>query len=303
MKLNPPESWKIALILAVGILATSTAAILVRLAIAEANVSGAGFSLVLATSRLTLAAIALIPTWAHLYHSKPALSAFRYATFAGIALAVHFATWITSLSYTSIAASTTLVTTNSIWVALLSWWWFGEKPARLTLAGMTVALAGGALIGWGGKASASGSNPLLGDALALTGAWAASLYFLLGREAQRRGLGIGSYATVAYSVAAIALLPLPSLFGASYTGYTPLTYGYIALMALLPQLIGHTSLNWSLRWLSPILVTLSILFEPVASSVLGFLIFNEVPSLMVSVGAGVLLLGVAIATLPAKQPL
>ncbi len=300
MKLNAPASWKIALILAVGILATSTAAILVRLAMAEANVSGAGFSLVLAASRLTLAAIALLPTWAHIYRSKPTPSAFRYAALAGIALAVHFATWVTSLSYTSIAASTTLVTTNPIWVALLSWWWFGEKPSPLTLVGMIIALIGGVLMGWGGETSAFGSNPLLGDGLALAGAWAASLYFLLGREAQQRGLGIGSYATVAYSVAAIALLPLPFLFGASYTGYAPLTYGYIALMAILPQLIGHTSLNWSVRWLSPTLVTLAILFEPVASSILGFLIFNEVPGLMVVIGAGGLLLGVEIATLSAK---
>ncbi len=153
------------------------------------------------------------------------------------------------MSYTSIAASTTLVTISPVWVALLSWRWFGEKPAWLTLLGIGIALAGSFLIGLGDASLISGgTNPLLGDLLALVGSLAASLYFLWGREAQRQGMGIGSYATVAYSVAAIALLPLPVLTQTSYIGYSATTYGYMVLMALLPQLIGHTSLNWSIRW-------------------------------------------------------
>lgn len=302
MKLPQPRNWQIALILLTGILATSTAAILVRLAIAAAGASGLGFSLVLAASRLTLAAIALLPTWRTISPSPPGLTAIGFAVGAGVALALHFATWITSLSYTSIAASTALVTTNPVWVALLSWLWFGEKPSRLTLLGTGIALSGGILIGMGGvETTHSGTNPLLGDGLALAGSWAASLYFLLGREAQRHGFSVGHYATVAYSVAAIALLPLPLLMGTSYTGYPALAYGYMVLMALLPQLVGHTSLNWSVRWLSPTIVTLAILFEPVASSLLGYLIFAEVPGLPVLVGAAVLLAGVAIAVIPINR--
>jgi drug/metabolite transporter (DMT)-like permease len=208
---------------------------------------------------------------------------------------VHFATWITSLSYTSIAASTTLVTTSPIWVALLSWFWQGEKPGRLTLIGIGIASAGSLLIGLGDADSTNiGTNPLLGDGLALIGSVAASLYFLWGREAQQQGLSIGHYATVSYSVAAIALLPLPLLVGTAYTGYTFTTYIYMVLMALLPQLIGHTSLNWSVRWVSPTLVTLAILFEPVVSSLLGYWVFGEVPGPFVLLGAVVLLVGVAI---------
>ncbi|UBF27640.1 DMT family transporter [Kovacikia minuta CCNUW1] len=295
--MQPPD-WQIALVLAIGVSAASTAAILVRLAIAAAGVSGVGFSLVLAASRLSLAAIVLLPTGQKIYVQRPTPVALGYAAAAGMALAIHFATWITSLSYTSIAASTTLVTTSPIWVALLSWFWSGEKPSRLTLLGTGIALAGSLLIGLGGgDSNSTGTDPLLGNGLALMGALAASIYFLLGREAQRQGLSTGHYATVAYSTAAIVLLPLPLLVGATYTGYTPLTYVYMGLIAFVPQLIGHTSLNWSVRWVSPTLVTLVILFEPVASSILGYWLFGEIPGALVLVGAMVLLVGVAIAAI------
>jgi drug/metabolite transporter (DMT)-like permease len=228
--------------------------------------------------------------------------ALRYAVAAGLCLSLHFATWITSLSFTSIAASTTLVTTNPVWVALLSWLWWKEKPTRLTMAGIAVALAGGILIALGDAGAVTpGNNPTLGNSLALIGAWMASLYFLLGREAQQRGLGIGSYVVVAYSAGALVLLPLPFIFGSNYVGYPVAVYLYILLMAIASQVLGHTSLNWAVRWISPTLVTLGILFEPVSSSLLGFLIFKEVPGELVLSGAIVLLIGVALAVIGARE--
>ncbi len=284
--------WQIFLILTIGVLSVSTSAILIRLATSSADVSGVGFSLVLAASRLSLAAITLIPNWRNL--SGASIIALRHASFAGLALALHFAVWITSLSYTSVAASTTLVTTNPIWVALISWVWFREKPSRMTFLGIAIALFGGIIISLGGT-QATGSNPLLGNGLAILGAWAASFYLLFGREAQRQGLGIGQYITVAYSVAAIALLPLPFLFKTPYTGYPIATYGYILLMALLPQLIGHTSFNWGVRVLSPTIVALVLLLEPVGATILAALVFGEVPGGQVLWGAIALLVGVAVA--------
>jgi len=284
--------------LVVGILAVSTAAIWIRLAIASAGVRGGGFSLVLAATRLTVASLLLIPTWHRVRWQQISRGAIFYACAAGVILALHFAAWITSLSYTSIAAATTLVNTNSLWIALLSWLCFGEKPTWRMGLGMGIALTGGVLIGLGGvEGTVVGSNPLLGNFLALAGAWAVSAYLLLGREAQRRGLSLGGYAIVAYGSAALVLLPLPGLFGANYVGYPRAVYLWMLLTALLPQLVGHTSINWAVRWASPTLVTLSILFEPVCSSILGYWIFGEVPTLWVLVGAVVLLVGVAIAAL------
>ncbi|HTL90441.1 MAG TPA: DMT family transporter [Leptolyngbya sp.] len=291
MRSNP---LTLTIVLTVGILSVSTAAILVRLATAASGTSGVGFSLVLAASRLLIAAIVLIPTWRSFQPIQP--SAIKFAIAAGVALAIHFATWISSLSYTSIAASTTLVTTNPLWVALLSWVWFREKPTRATFWGIGIAIGGGVLIGLD-HARPDGSNPLLGNGLAIVGAWAASLYLLLGREAQRQGLSVGSYVTIAYSAAAIVLFPLPFLFGGSYVGYPIPTYVYIALMAAFPQLIGHTSFNWAMRHLSPTIVTLVILLEPVGSTILAIAFFQEIPGRQVMLGALVLLMGVTIAIL------
>lgn len=294
--LKQPLPWQVGLVLVAGVFAVSTAAIFIRLAIASAGVRGVGFSLFLSASRLAIASLLLLPAWRNLKPSQLSPGALRYAAAAGICLAAHFATWITSLSFTSIAASTTLVTTNPVWVALLCWLWFKEKLTRLTVVGIGVAFVGGVLIALGDTGAVSaGNNPPLGNFLALVGAWMASLYFLLGREAQRRGLGIGSYVVVAYSTGALVLLPLPLIVGSNYVGYPVAVYAYILLMAVLSQVVGHTTLNWAVRWISPTLVTLAILFEPVGSSFLGYLIFNEVPGLLVLVGAGVLLSGVAIA--------
>ena len=300
--LKQPQSWQVGLVLVVGVLAISTAAILIRLAIASAGVSGVGFSLFVAASRLAIASLLLLPAWRNLQSTQLAPGALGYAAAAGLCLSLHFATWITSLSFTSIAASTTLVTTNPVWVALLSWFWWKEKPTRLTMAGIAVALVGGILIAAGDAGvTTPGNNPTLGNFLALIGAWMASLYFLLGREAQRRGLSIGSYVIVAYSTGALVLLPLPFVFGSTYVGYPVAVYLYILLMAIASQVLGHTSLNWAVRWISPTLVTLGILFEPVSSSLLGFLIFQEVPGELVLSGAIVLLIGVALAVLGARE--
>jgi drug/metabolite transporter (DMT)-like permease len=301
---SPPKRWHVAIALGVGVLAVSTSAIWIRLAIAAAGMRGVGFSLFLAVARLTLAALILLPIqWRSVSRSPASVpvsrSAMVCAVAAGLFLALHFATWITSLSYTSIAASTALVTTNPLWVALLSWVWYKEVPTRKTTIGMAIALAGGILVSVGGGDS-SGSQPLLGNFLALIGSWTVSVYLLLGREAQCQGFSVGKYGLVAYSTAAVVLLPFPFLFGVGYTGYPAAVYLYSLLMALLPQVMGHTIINWAVRWVSPTLVTLTILFEPVAASILGFWVFGEVPTLQVWVGAVVLLVGVAIAALRAQ---
>jgi len=297
-----PPNWSIALLLIIGVLAVSTASILIRLANMKAGAGGLGFSLVLAASRLTLSALILLPAWPKIQWHTLQPGARRYAAAAGLCLALHFALWITSLSYTSIAASTALVTTSPVWVALLSRFWFGEKLSKMSIAGITIALIGGMAIALGSTgADNAGNTQLFGNFLALTGSWAVSLYLLLGREAQRRGLGIGGYIAIAYTVSAIVLLPLPFAFGTSYTGYPNIVYLYILLTAALPQLVGHTILNWAVVQISPTLVTLAILFEPVAASCLGYLLFGEMPAPAVLTGAGVLLFGVATATFGAQK--
>ena len=292
-----PKSWQVGIILTIGVLAVSTSAIFIRLAMETAGKQGVDFSLFLAASRLGMSALILLPTWRKIKTTNINSKAYYYAIAAGVCLAVHFATWISSLAFTSIAASTTLVTSNPIWVALLSRFWFKEKLSRVTILGIIIALVGGIIIALGNtNLENSYSNPTLGNILALIGAWMASFYLILGSQAQKQGLSITGYIAIVYTTAAISLLPFPLLFGTSYLGYSDRVYLCILLMALIPQLIGHTSFNWSLRWISPTFVTLSILFEPVVASFLGAVFFGEVPSLAVLVGGAILLSGVAIAT-------
>ncbi|MDR9402208.1 MAG: DMT family transporter [Halothece sp. Uz-M2-17] len=282
-----------------GVVGVSTAAIFIRLCLQTAEQSGLGFSLFIAASRLTIASMMIVPfVRSNEKTSVISRQGWRWSIAAGITLSIHFATWITSLSFTSIAASTTIVTTNPIWVTLLSWLWFKEKPKPLTSLGIMIALGGGFCIAIGDAGSLTGgSNPLLGDALALFGAWSASVYLLLGKQAQAEGLSVGNYSAIAYTTAAILLFPLPFFFGIYYWGYPTPVYFYLLGMALFSQILGHTSFNWSVRFISPTFVTLAILFEPVSASALGFFVFGEVPSLLVLIGAIILLIGCAIAIL------
>ena len=292
---SAPSRIFVGLVLLVGVLAASTAALFIRLAYAAEGSGSVGLGLLLAAVRLSVASLVLLPAWWGLRKSSShQAGAMGYAVLAGIFLGVHLALWIISLAYTSIAASATIVTTNPIWVALILWLWRGETPSRLTAAGIIVVFSGGALIAVGDAGGASaGPKPLLGDLLALGGALSVSLYLILGREAQHRGLGIGRYVATAYVVGALTLLPAPLLLGSGYAGLSGEVYLYGLLLAFIPQLVGHSSFNWAVRWVSPTLVALVILVEPVGGSILGYLVFGEVPGSLVLAGAAVLLIGVA----------
>lgn len=272
--------------LAAGVLAVSWAAILVRLADAA--------PLAIATWRMALAgaataAFALTRRRAEL----GALGARSRALLlgAGLALSVHFATWIASLRLTSVASSVSLVTTVPVWVALLSRAFMGERPSARAAAGIALAVAGGATMA-GGDVSL-GPTALLGDLLALAGAVAAAVYFVLGRRV-RAGLSLGAYVGVVYPVAAAGLVALALAFGAPLRGYGARTWGALALLAVVPQLIGHSLLNWSLRWLSGTFVAIAILAEPVVSVLLAIPVLGERPSATQILGGAVLLAGVAL---------
>ena len=184
---SAPSGIFVGLVLLVGVLAASTAALFIRLAYAAEGSGSVGLGLLLAAVRLSVASLVLVPVWWVTRKTNLKPGALWYAVLAGIFLGAHLALWITSLAYTSIAASATIVTTNPIWVALILWLWRGETPTRLTAAGIIVAFSGGALISVGDAGGASaGSKPLLGDLFALLGALTVSIYFIFVIHAQQR---------------------------------------------------------------------------------------------------------------------
>lgn len=284
-----PSPARVYAVLAVAVAAVSMSAIFIRLADAP--------GVVVAVYRMALASLLLAPISVRaLRRARPDRRAVAMSALAGLLLGGHFATWITSLSYTSVAASVALVTTIPLWVALLSWLFLRQRPSAAVLAGALLAVAGSVAIGLGGARGGSGPHPLLGDALALAGAVFASGYFLLGRAVQRRGLSLNAYVGIAYGVAALALLPLPALLGASYLDYPAATFGWLVVLAVLPQTVGHTGLNYAVHHLDPTLVATVVLLEPLGAGLLAFVLFGEVPTLATALGAALLLAGVALAT-------
>ena len=299
--MKAPSPIKLGAALLVGTLAVATAAIFVRYANAAAGGSSAALSLSFAGLRLSFASLLLAPAWRGLRRAGPTRHTLSLALLAGAFLAVHFAGFITSLGYTSVAASATLVNTHPLWLSVAAWAWLGQRPSRPGLLGLAVALLGGLLVALAGGGTA-GSEPLLGNALALVGAAGFTGYFLLGSEAQRRGLSTRHYVVTAYSVAALTLLPLPLLAGGGYRGLPLPFYLFALLTAIIPQLIGHTAFNWSAKFISPTAVSLVALLEPLLSGLLAYLLFAEQPGALTLLGAPLLFVGVAVALREAHSP-
>jgi drug/metabolite transporter (DMT)-like permease len=285
-RVTPAPGARVLLVMAIAVAAVSMAAIFVRLADAP--------GVVVAFWRMAIACLVLLPWTLRALRRTPLTSANRWSSLAaGVLLGLHFATWISSLSYTTVAASVTLVATIPLWVAVLAWLVLGRAPTLTVLLGVLTAVAGGAVIAFGDVAApASAPAPLLGNGLALLGALSGAGYLLLGRSAQRHGLSLQAYVGVAYAVAALVLLPLPGILGHAYLGYPPTTALWIALLALVPQLIGHTGINYALRHLDPTKVATATLLEPVGAGVLAWWMFTEVPGAATLVGAVLVLLGV-----------
>jgi len=207
---------------------------------------------------------------------------------SGVALALHFATWITSLSYTSIAASVLLVNLAPLFTLVLSWTLLGEKPTARLLGAAALALVGAALIAssdWTG----GGRAPLFGDALALLGAAALSVYHVIGRGL-RAALPLVAYVQAVWTTAAICLAGLLVATGVPLWPYPSRTLLCFAALALVPTVAGHGLVNRSLRLLPAPVVGLSLLGEPVGATILGYFFFGEVPSRLTLLGGVVVLL-------------
>jgi len=280
-------------VLLLGVLAVSTASIFIRYAQAGAP------SLTIAAGRLALAALLLAPVALARHRGALArLGARRLglALLAGAFLAAHFALWITSLEHTTVASSVVLVTTTPLWVGLLAPFFLREPLTRRLALGILLALAGGVVVGLadaGGGIAAPRGGAVLGDLMALAGAWMMAGNLMVGRRL-RGGLGLVPYVSLVYGAAAVILLALMAAAGQSFLGLSPATCLWIALLALVPQLLGHTSFNWALRYLPASLVAVALLGEPVGSSALAFVLLDELPGPVTLGGAALILAGIGV---------
>ena len=286
--MDRPGPLRLSFLLTVGIAAVSCGAVLVRLAAAPA--------LVVATYRVSWATLLLAP----LLVSGPGreLRAISRQTWinlllAGVALALHFALWIASLSYTSVASSVLLVDTTPFFIGFASQWLLRRPCGRDFWVGLTVAFLGCVVVVHGDWSESSGS--LRGNLLALGGAVAIAAYLMIGSTARRK-LSLLAYVWPVYCTAALTLVTAAAVSGVSLRGLPARAHLFMFLVGLIPQCVGHTTYNWSLRWLEPGLVALIGLAEPIGASLLAYLFLNEGLTAGKVLGGCLILTGIYLAT-------
>ncbi len=290
----------------VAILAVSTAALFIRMAQTGAP------SLVVALLRLGFAALVLAPLALSTRRgeiSKLKKNQLLLLAASGALLALHFWAWIASLELTSVTSSVVLVTTSPLWTALLSPFFLKEKITRTQVIGLGLAMLGGITVGaantcaiTGGSIQcaplmdlASGGSALMGNFLALAGAVLVAGYFMIGRSL-RKEISLITYTFLVYGFAAILLLFAVLASGLPLLSYPIEIYGWGLLLALFPQIIGHSLLNWSLKYLPASYVSIAVLGEPVGSSILAMVFLRESPTGLEIAGGGLILVGILISS-------
>jgi drug/metabolite transporter (DMT)-like permease len=299
------------IVLFVGILAVSSASLFIRFAQREVP------SLVIAAFRMTLASLVVLPFCIKQF-VKEVVPASRKVKglliLSGAFLALHFAFWITSLEYTSVTSSVVLVTTAPLWVALLSPLFLKEKLNKWILLGLAVSLTGSVIVGISsGCALHSGQischslsftfqgRSFIGDLMALAGAFLSGGYLMVGRKV-RENVSLSSYIFSVYSVAALFLVLFVVVSGQKAFGYSNFAYIWLLALAIVPQVIGHSSFNWALKFLPAAYVAIALLGEPIGTVVLTMMFLSESPKLLEIIGGVFILGGIALASRVTNKP-
>ena len=275
-KINPK------IIILIGVFFTSFSSILTR--VSEAP------SLAIATYRLGITSLLLAPVFfiKHIPEMKGMdRKTFILCIISGIFLALHFASWISSIRYTSITSSTVLVNTQPVFVVLGSYLIYREKSSFRSIASILAAIVGSVIISLGD--SSMGSNVLYGDFLAVVGAVTVAAYMLIGRYA-RRNLSVTGYTFIVYTTCTITLLVMSLATSTPLTGYPPRELAIFFALAVVCTLLGHSIFNWGLGHVKPTFVSTAILGEPVLATILAIILLGEVPTLPRLIG-GIIVIG------------
>jgi len=266
--------------------AVSTAAILIRLSDSH-PLTIAMWRLMISVVLLAPFAIPALRRELHLVDRRT----FFILTLVGLSLALHFGLWIWSFEFTTVASSVLLVTTLPLFVEVISYLAFGERLGRKAIIGMVIAFIGSFLI-IGGDLSFD-SDALLGNLLALGGGVMAGIYLLAGSRLRKR-LSLPSYAFLVYSPASLFMILAVIIFRVEMIPTDATEYLIFGLLAIGPMLAGHTIYNWALKYVSPTLISVSLLGEPVGSSILAIIFLNELPGIGAVIGGPVILIGIFI---------
>ena len=276
--------------LVVAVVAISWAGPLVRLADAPA-LSVAAWRMVLS---MVFIGVVIVGRGSLLDGVRLSPREWALAVLSGVLLAGHFWSWIASLDYTSVASSVVIVSLQPFIVALLSAVLLAERPTRTQWAGIVVAMAGAMTVGWGDFAL--GSRALFGDALAFLAAWLVAGYYLIGRVLRRK-LDLWAYIAVVYGIAAAVLVGAVLSSPASpLVGFPPSTWLVFVALAAGPMMLGHTGVNYAIRYVPAYVANLFLFGEPIGATLIAWLLpaIAEVPPPQTLVGGALILAGIAL---------
>ncbi len=279
--------------LGLGVVVLSFASVLIRLTPAA--------SIVIAAGRMAISTLILTPLFlARLPKARAELRGVNPwpLVVAGLLLGAHFALWIESLNRTSVVSSVVLVTMDPIFVSLLSPLFLREKASGRVWLAVLLGVAGAAIVAGPNLGSAALTT---GNLLAVGGSACAAGYLLVGRSVRPR-VSLLTYIFIVYGIAAAALVPVALLSGAQYIGLPARAWLFIALLAVGPQLLGHTSFNWALRWLATPVVAIAILGEPVGTTLLAWSILGETPRVFELAGGLVIMAAIYLAATDRQKP-
>jgi drug/metabolite transporter (DMT)-like permease len=264
-------------------LSISTSAIWVRLSDAPAGVT--------AFYRLFFSIVIMAPL---LYkHMSEFLSiklkTYFWCAIAGIFLAFHFILWFRSLDYTSVASSVVLVTLQPLFAFVGSMIVFKTRLTLGAIVGAVFAIGGSVLIGWGDLGLSK--SALFGDFLSLSACFLITVYLMVGQEV-RKDLTAYAYTFVVYGFSTITLFLYVLFRGEHFIGYSTNDWVMFILLAVFPNLLGHSVFNWSVKWVGVNTLSMSILGEPVGASILAYFIFGEALRPLQLLGSLVILTGI-----------
>ncbi|PKH08998.1 DMT family transporter [Planomicrobium sp. MB-3u-38] len=268
----------------VGVISVAMSAIFVKMTNADSGVT--------AFYRMLFSILIMSPLFFFKYtHEVKKLSKrdWLFTTIAGIFLAFHFILWFESLNYTSVASSTVLVTLQPLFAFAGTYFFFKEKLSVKTIVSALIAIGGSVLIAYG-DFKISG-QALFGDILALIACALITAYLLFGQDIRKR-LSLVTYTFVVYGVSTITLFFYIVLKGESFGPYPAQEWMWFVLLAIIPNLLGHTLFNWALKWVSTNVISIAILFEPVGAAVLAYFILGEYLNASQIIGGTVVILGI-----------
>jgi len=251
----------------IGVISISLSAILVKLAQADAGV--------IAFYRMLFSVLIMCPVFFYKYIPEIKELSKRdwiFSLIAGVFLAAHFILWFESLKYTSVASSTVLVTLQPLFAFVGTYLFFKERLSIKTIISGIIAIMGSVLISWG-DFKVNGTA-LYGDILALIACALITGYLLLGQDVRQR-ISLVTYTMVVYSSSAVCIFFYVIVKGESFGPYPTMTWIWFLLLAIIPNLLGHTLFNWAVKWVSTNVISISVLFEPIGAAILAYFVFAE----------------------------